>query len=156
MIKNEVKNLVNSTQERWATLVLEIGNAYKKNLNLENLVLELLHNVYAFDHCDVLFKPTLAKQNQFRSSKEEFKSYFLGQNKVCVEDNGFAIKNWKSIKFENYKIVEYNNYLLSMGNYYFEDDKNNSLKVEYTFGFIRISTNELRINLHHSSLPYND
>ena len=75
---------------------------------------------------------------------------------MCVEDNGFAIKNWKSIKFENYKIVEYNNYLLSMGNYYFEDDKNNSLKVEYTFGFIRISTNELRINLHHSSLPYND
>lgn len=43
-----------------------------------------------------------------------------------------------------------------MGNYYFEDQKNKLLKVEFTFGFINIGNNELRINLHHSSLPYND
>ena len=43
-----------------------------------------------------------------------------------------------------------------MGNYYFEDDKDQLLKVEYTFGYIKIKNNELRINLHHSSLPYND
>ena len=43
-----------------------------------------------------------------------------------------------------------------MGNYYFQDDKDKYLKVEYTFGFIRLNKNELRINLHHSSLPYND
>ena len=81
---------------------------------------ELLHKIYAFDHCSILFKPTLAKHNQFRTTKEEFISYFLGQNKVCNEDKGFAIKNWKSIKFENFKIVNYNDQLLSMGNYYFE------------------------------------
>ena len=81
-------------------------------------------------------------------------SYFLGQNNVCKEDTGFAIKNWKSIKFENYKVVENNDNLLAMGNYFFENDKNEFLKVEYTFGFIRINNNELRINLHHSSLPY--
>ena len=69
---------------------------------------------------------------------------------------GFAIKNWKSIKFENFKIVNYNDQLLSMGNYYFEDNNNELLKVEYTFGFIKISPDQLRINLHHSSLPYND
>ena len=39
---------------------------------------------------------------------------------------------------------------------YFEDDKKELLKVEYTFGFIKISPDQLRINLHHSSLPYND
>ena len=42
------------------------------------------------------------------------------------EDKGIAIKNWKSIKFENFKIVNYNDQLLSMGNYYFEDEKMNS------------------------------
>ena len=68
----------------------------------------------------------------------------------------FCYKNWKSIKFENFKIVNYNDQLLSMGNYYFEDEKNEFLKVEYTFGFIKVSPDELRINLHHSSLPYND
>ena len=152
---NDVE-LVNITQKKWADIVLKIGNAYREKINFDDLVIELLHGVYAFDYCNILFKPTLAKDNQFRSTKEEFISYFLGQNKVCKEDKGFAIKNWKSIKFENFKIVNHNEQLLSMGNYYFEDDKNEILKVEYTFGFIKISSNQLRINLHHSSLPYND
>ena len=148
--------LVNITQKKWADMVLKIGNAYREKVNLDDLVNELLHGIYAFDHCNILFKPTLAKHDQFRSTKEEFISYFLGQNKVCREDKGFAIKNWRSIKFENFKIVNHNDQLLSMGNYYFEDDDYKILKVEYTFGFIKISPDQLRINLHHSSLPYND
>ncbi|MEL0246639.1 MAG: hypothetical protein VW954_05440 [Alphaproteobacteria bacterium] len=154
MTKKEVENLVTLTLEKWANIVLQIGNAYREKKNLDKLVSELLHDVYAFNQGDVLFKPTLAKHEQFRSKKEEFVSYFLGQNNVCKEDTGFAIKNWKSIKFENYKVVENNDNLLAMGNYFFENDKNEFLKVEYTFGFIRINNNELRINLHHSSLPY--
>jgi hypothetical protein len=154
MTKKEVENLVTLTLEKWADIVLQIGKAYREKKNLDKLVSELLHDVYAFDQGDVLFKPTLAKHEQFRSKKEEFVSYFLGQNNVCKEDAGFAIKNWKSIKFENYKVVENNDNLLAMGNYFFENEKNEFLKVEYTFGFIRINNNELRINLHHSSLPY--
>ena len=154
MTSSKDVELVNITQKKWADIVLKIGNAYREKINLDNLVSELLHKVYAFDHCSILFKPTLAKFNQFRSTKEEFISYFLGQNKVCEEDTGFAIKDWKSIHFENFKIVNYNDYSLSMGNYYFEDSKDKLLKVEYTFGFIKINKNELRINLHHSSLPY--
>ena len=156
MVSKENLNLVNITQKKWADIVLEIGKAYKQKINLDNLIFELLNNVYAFNQGEVIFKPTLAKQNQFRSTKDEFISYFLGQNKVCEEDSGFAIKSWESIEFENYKIIEYNNYLLSMGNYYFEDDQKKLLKVEYTFGFIKISESDLRINLHHSSLPYNN
>lgn len=154
MTKKEAENLVTLTLEKWANIVLQIGNAYREKKNLDKLVSELLHDVYAFNQGDVLFKPTLAKHEQFRSKKEEFVSYFLGQNNVCKEDTGFAIKNWKSIKFENYKVVENNGNLFAMGNYFFENDKNEFLKVEYTFGFIRINNNELRINLHHSSLPY--
>ena len=156
MTKKEVENLVTLTLEKWADIVLQIGKAYREKKNLDKLVSELLHDVYAFNQGDVLFKPTLAKHEQFRSKKEEFASYFLGQNNVCKEDTGFAIKNWKSIKFENYKVVENNDNLFAMGNYFFENDKNEFLKVEYTFGFIRINSNELRINLHHSSLPYSD
>ena len=155
MVNKEIIDLVTATQQKWGNLVIEIGNAYKKNESLENLTSDLLHNIYAFNHCEVLFKPTLAKNNQFRTTKDEFLSYFLGQNKVCDEDSGFAIKGWKSIKFENFKITEQNNQLLAMGNYYFKDSENKVLKVEYTFGFIKVSNEELKINLHHSSLPYN-
>ena len=154
MIKKEMVNLVSQMQRRWANIVIEIGQEYKKKNNVDNLTSELMQKIYAFDYCDVLFKPTLAKVDQFRSSKEEFLSYFLGQNNTCKEDSGFAIKNWKSIEFNNYKITEYNNYLLAMGNYFFKDQENEILKVEYTFGFIKINNNELRINLHHSSLPF--
>ena len=156
MIDKHNENLVKITQEKWANAILTIGKAFQKKENVDNLVSYLLHEIYAFNHCDVLFKPTLAKDTQFRSTKEEFISYFLGQNKICIEDKGFAIKNWKSIKFENYKIIEHHNYLLSMGNYFFENQEKELLKVEYTFGFIKINSNELRINLHHSSLPYDD
>ena len=156
MIKKEMVNLVSQMQRRWANIVIEIGQEYKKKNNVDNLTSELMQKIYAFDYCDVLFKPTLAKVDQFRSSKEEFLSYFLGQNNTCKEDSGFAIKNWKSIEFKNYKIKEYNNYLLSMGNYFFTDQESNILKVEYTFGFIKINNDELRINLHHSSLPYGE
>ena len=156
MIKKEMVSLVTQMQKRWANIVIEIGQEYKKKNNVDNLTSELMQKIYAFDYCDVLFKPTLAKVDQFRSSKEEFLSYFLGQNNTCTEDSGFAIKNWKSIEFNNYKITEYNNYLLSMGNYFFKDQENEILKVEYTFGFIKINNNELRINLHHSSIPYGE
>ena len=156
MIDKHNENLVKITQEKWANAILTIGKAFQKKENVDNLVSHLLHEIYAFNHCDVLFKPTLAKDDQFRTTKEEFTSYFLGQNKICKEDKGFAIKNWKSIKFDNFKVIEYKDYLISMGNYYFEDDKDQLLKVEYTFGYIKIKNNELRINLHHSSLPYND
>ncbi len=155
MVNKEIIDLVTATQQKWGNLVIEIGNAYKKNESLENLTSDLLHNIYAFNHCEVLFKPTLAKNNQFRTTKDEFLSYFLGQNKVCDEDSGFAIKGWKSIEFENYKITEQNNQLLAMGNYYFKDNEDKILKVEYTFGFIKVNSEELKINLHHSSLPYN-
>ena len=155
MVNKEIIDLVTATQQKWGNLVIEIGNAYKKNESLENLTSDLLHNIYAFNHCEVLFKPTLAKNNQFRTTKDEFLSYFLGQNKVCDEDSGFAIKGWKSIEFENYKITELNNQLLAMGNYYFKDSEDKILKVEYTFGFIKVNSEELKINLHHSSLPYN-
>ena len=110
MVNKEIIDLVAATQQKWGNLVIEIGNAYKKNESVENLTSDLLHNIYAFNHCEVLFKPTLAKNNQFRTTKDEFLSYFLGQNKVCDEDTGFAIKGWKSIEFENYKITDQHDY----------------------------------------------
>lgn len=42
-----------------------------------------------------------------------------------------------------------------MGNYYFTDaNTNKEIKVEYTFGYIKDKDGNLKINLHHSSLPY--
>mgnify|MGYP003323348530 FL=1 len=43
---------------------------------------------------------------------------------------------------------------LAMGNYFFTDLNGNKTKVEYTFAYIKNDAGELKIILHHSSLPY--
>ena len=77
MVNKEIENLVTFTQQKWAKTVLEIGKAYRSKSSLENLISELLNNIYAFNYCEVLFKPTLAnKKVQFRSTREELNLIF--------------------------------------------------------------------------------
>jgi len=149
--ENEIKKVLGE----WAKYIVEIGLAYKNNQDFENIADELFKKLYAFNEGNVLFKPTMAKVAQFRTKKEEFYSYFLGINNVCKEDKGFALKPWKEIKFENYDSSTYGNIILTMGNYFFKDYKNNIVQAEYTFGFLKLDENQLKIILHHSSLVTN-
>ena len=145
---------INIAQKAWGDGIVAIASAHLSGGDYVGIARNHVETLYAYGIGTVLFKPTLAAVEQFRPNFESALSYFVASNNACTEDSGFAIKNWKSIEFNNYKITEYNNYLLSMGNYFFKDQENEILKVEYTFGFIKINNNELRINLHHSSLPY--
>ena len=43
---------------------------------------------------------------------------------------------------------------IAMGNYFFTDLDGNEAKVEFTFGY-KLVGGELKIDLHHSSFPYN-
>ena len=74
-------------------------------------------------------------------------------NGECVEDKGFAIKNWKKVRFENNSVIINEKDATAMGNYFFSSSENDELKVEFTFGYILDSHGSLRINLHHSSMP---
>ena len=59
------------------------------------------------------------------------------------------------IKFDWYLNLKYDN-ATAMGNYFFTQTNGNVVKVEYTFGYFLDSNQDLRINLHHSSLPYSN
>jgi hypothetical protein len=41
-----------------------------------------------------------------------------------------------------------------MGNYFFTGQDNKETKVEYSFGYFLDAQGKVRINLHHSSMPY--
>jgi len=62
------------------------------------------------------------------------------------------------VRFENEEIITSGTTAMAMGNYFFtkpDDDGNDEeTKVEYSFGYFLDSEGALRINLHHSSLPY--
>ena len=102
----------------------------------------------------MLFKPTLAAHIQFRSTFDEALSYFVATNNACEEDKGFAIKGWTAVRFENVDIITCGPSATAMGNYFFTDPDGNEVKVEYSFGYIFDDHGNVRINLHHSSMPY--
>ena len=112
-----------------------------------------VESLYAYDISPVLFKPTFAIEEQFRSTFEGAVSYFVAENGACPEDKGFAIKGWTKVRFENENVIISQTTAMAMGNYFFTSPKGEDVKVEYSFGYITDSEGKLRINLHHSSMP---
>jgi len=148
------KPLIEKVQKEWGDGIVKIGSLRNDRKACEKAVDEFLDKLYAFDLVDVLFKPTLASVIQFRLTKEAAKSYFIGGNPNFPEDRGFAINPWTNIRFENIGFVFEVNIAMAMGNYFLTDLKREITKVEYTMGFIRDPYDQLKISLHHSSLPY--
>lgn len=58
------------------------------------------------------------------------------------------------MRFENVKTFIHGNTALAMGNYYFTTTGGDEVKVEYSFGYVKDKDNNLKIVLHHSSLPF--
>ena len=152
--KNNITELeVIKAQELWAQNVIEIGNLYTKKEDYKSRASVFVKQFYAFDIGDVLFKPTLASEKQFRCTYDDALSYFIGGH--ISEDKGFALKPWEKINFGERKIIILKEIALSMGNYFFQSvDGSNEVKVEFTFGYVKDKDNNLLINLHHSSIPY--
>ena len=150
---NTTKFEIIEAQELWAQNVIEIGDLYTKNKDYKSKANIFVKEFYAFDVGEVLFKPTLASEKQFRYTYDDALSYFIGGH--ISEDNGFALKPWKEINFGERKITILNEIALSMGNYFFHSvDGSDVVKVEFTFGYVKDKDNNLLINLHHSSIPY--
>ena len=149
------KEQVEEVQNVWGAGVVKIGSLKSNRSDCEAFTSEFLDNLYAFENGPVLFKPTKCALEQFRPTKAEATSYFIaGDDRACHEDKGFAINPWTKVRFENSGFILEDNRAIAMGNYFFTDLDNNEAKVEYTFGY-KLSNGKLKIDLHHSSFPYN-
>ena len=120
--------------------------------SLESFTSDFLDKIYDFDN-QVLFKPTKAANEQFRNSKGSAFSYFIaGDDRECQEDNGFALSNWTEILFDNSNIIINEDIAIAMGNYTFKNEASR-IKVEYSFVYKNYG-DQIKVILHHSSLPY--
>ena len=146
---------VEKTQQAWGDGVVEIAAAHSSGGNFTERARIHVETLYAYGITPVLFKPTMAVKEQFRPSFEGALSYFVAENGECPEDSGFAIKGWTKVRFENENVLINGNTALVMGNYFFTNPEGEELKVEFTFGYILDSKGDLRIQLHHSSMPAN-
>ena len=152
---------VRQAQTAWASAIKNISKIYLEGGDYVAAAGKAAGELYGYGHTDVLFKPTKAKDCQFRPTASEAMSYFVGCKAVkdgISEDAGFAInggKGWSDVVFENHKIDVSGNVAIAMGNYYFTSAADGSkTKVEYTFGYKKNADGKVRIFLHHSSVPF--
>ncbi len=144
---------VEGAQKAWGEGIVAIANAHKNDGDYVSIASNHINTLYAYQIGPVLFKPTLAAIDQFRPTFDTALSYFVASNNACPEDKGFAIKGWTNVRFENSEVIIDGGTALAMGNYYFTDPQGAEVKVEYTFGYIEDDQGNLRIQLHHSSMP---
>ena len=133
------KEQVLAAQDAWGNGIVAIGKGAQD-------AREFVNKMYV---SGALFKPTMAKEQPFRIEENDAVSYFVGG--CCAEDSGFALKPWSAVRFVNADIIINGNQALAMGHYFFTNNGEETM-VEYSFGYALVD-GELKINLHHSSLP---
>lgn len=146
------KEAVIEAQMAWGEGIVAISETHTNGGDYKARATQHIEALYAYKDAAVLFKPTLAAEDQFREDFDEALSYFVGAD--GTEDSGFAIKGWTDVRWENNGIVTTDTSAMAMGNYYFTGPDGTETKVEYTFGYILDAEGALKIVVHHSSLPY--
>ena len=144
---------VEDAQQAWGEGIVAIATAHNTGGDYVEVARKHVETLYAYGLTTVLFKPTLAAIEQFRPTFDSALSYFVASNNACSEDQGFAIKGWTKVRFENTDVIVQETTALAMGNYFFTAPDGDEVKVEYTFGYMVDSAGNLRIQLHHSSMP---
>lgn len=146
---------VEAAQRAWGEGIVAIGQTFTDEGDYRARAQEHIRTHYAYgDDATILFKPTLAAEDQFRESFDEALSYFVGTE--GTEDGGFAIAPYTAVRWENNGTVidEDGDMAVAMGNYYFTGTDGKETKVEYSFAYEKYDAGDLKIVLHHSSLPF--
>jgi hypothetical protein len=144
---------VEAAQQAWGEGIVSIGAVYTEGGDYTQAAREHIERFYAYGHdVPVLFKPTLAAEQQFRGDFDGALSYFVGGS--IEEDGGFAIAPYTNVRWENEGTIIDGDSAMAMGNYFFTTTEGDEVKVEYSFGYIEDENGDLKIVLHHSSLPY--
>ncbi len=154
MLSRITKEEVVNFQQEWGQNVVEIGQLFLSGKSFKEFTYSFVERFYAYDEGSVLFKPTRAAHKQFRTTFKGAISYFISGDEDFPEDTGFALQPWVKVRFENLGFILESTYAISMGNYFFTDRNDKVKKVEYTIGYIRTKNGKLKINLHHSSMPF--
>jgi hypothetical protein len=148
---------VEAAQKAWGEALVAISTEHdtKGHAAAKQLAEKVLDSAYAYNMGPVVFKPTLTEAPQtFRTTREGALAYFVGGDKAFPKDSGFALKNWRRYQIDNAGIVITGDTAISMGNVTIWDSKGAMTKVDKTWGYVRGGDGNLRIILHHSSLPY--
>jgi hypothetical protein len=146
-----------AAQQAWGKALVQIANDYEKSgFDTAKATAEkVLDTAYGYNLGPVLFKPTLTTNPQtFRTTRDGALAYFVGGDGDFPADKGFALNDWRKFETENAAIFIDGDVAMSMGKVRLTDEDGDVTEVDKTWGYKRDPQGNLRIVLHHSSLPY--
>jgi hypothetical protein len=145
-------------QKAWGDGLVAISRAYENGGGIDRarpVAIAVIDKAYGYNLGPVLFKPTLTQEPQtFRLTKEGALSYFVGHDPNYPQDEGFALKGWRSVAVHNVGIQINGAVANTMGKVSMTDKDGKVTTVDKTWTFKKDDKGVVRIILHHSSLPY--
>jgi hypothetical protein len=139
--------------ENWGKGLVSISTAYDNGEDYVVVAIDAIKDAYNYDNSIVLFKPTVAAEIPFRTTFGGALSYFVGGNSAYPEDTGFALKHWRNATFEIVGIVYDTDRAICQTKTTFTNRDGATVLAYFSVGFTKISSGDLKIDLHHSSLP---
>lgn len=146
-----------TAQQAWCEYLTGISMAYAENGKdaAKKMAEEMIDESYGYQMGPVLFKPTMTVAPQtFRTTRAGALSYFVGNDLAFPQDTGFALKNWTKCSIDNAAIFIAGDTAWTMGNVSFTNKDGEVTLVDKTWTFLKDQEGNLRIMVHHSSLPY--
>lgn len=146
-----------AAQQAWGKALVQIASDYEKGGHdaARATAEKVLDTAYGYNLGPVLFKPTLTTNPQtFRTTRDGALAYFVGGDTDFPADKGFALNDWRKFETDNAAIFIDGDVAMSMGKVRLTDEDGDVTEVDKTWGYKRDPQGNLRIVLHHSSLPY--
>lgn len=146
-----------AAQQAWGKALVQISTDFETGgIDAAKATAEaVLDSAYGHNLGPVLFKPTLTTAPQtFRTTRNGALAYFVGHDADFPSDKGFALNRWRGFATENAAIFIDGDVAMSMGKVRLTNADGTVTEVDKTWGYKKDDAGNLRIVLHHSSLPY--
>jgi hypothetical protein len=148
---------VRNAQTAWCKALVDISTtgATQGQAAAKALAEKVIDAAYGYQMGAVLFKPTLTVVPQtFRTTKAGALAYFVGGDSNFPKDTGFALKGWTKCEAKNAAVFIAGDSASSMGNVMITDKAGKVTTVDKTWTYVKDDAGQLRIVVHHSSLPF--
>jgi len=146
---------ITAAQQAWGVGIVSIGVAHANGDDYKKTANDFIERFYSFDSEKVIFKPMLAEHKPFRLTSEGALSYLIGGNDSYPEDAGFALQEWKNVKWNNAGIINgQSDIAVAMGDYSFTDKEGEQLMASYAIAYKRDTNGEIKIVAHKSAIAY--
>ena len=146
-------------QAAWGEGLVAISTAFAEGEDYAAIAQNVLDTLYGYVDGTVLFKPTIASEVPFRFTETGAASYFIGASigDAAYEEDGqgFATSPWTAVRFgaDGAYIIN-GETALWMGSVFLTNDEGEEIRVEKSLGLYRDANGDVRIQLHHSSVPF--